>query len=301
MKYRDRGPDLFTVKTKARFLTHGMKTKATLYALLPLPARAGETLSLLTAALCAAYGPEKVFEGWTLFGSPVRPPRAAALLFLLAGMLFALFYHALHFTKTAAFYYRTDRNQPRPRCFISLRWGARALYCSALIAARNVGWLLLLCLPGSATAAALGLMLLKGIPARLFYAGALLSAAQIFAGAAGAFLLSRRYALTRYLMYLNPLLPVREAIRSSALLTRGRLTRAALGELSFLPWRALCLFGPARPFAAAYAGLLSACLCEALYAEDKTRVKTPAVVFLIGKKTKMRLAEGTRRLPASPG
>ena len=100
-------------------------------------------------------------------------------------------------------------------------------------------------------------------------------------------MISGRYCLTRYLMYLNPLLPVREAIRNSVLLTRGKRGLAAACRLSMLPWHFLCLFSFTRPFAFAYTRLTHAVLCETVYAEDKTKAGRPAAVFLINQATRM--------------
>ena len=130
-------------------------------------------------------------------------------------------------------------------------------------------------------------MLQKGLPASLLAAGIALCALQALSGLIAAYCVNRRYCLTRYLLYLNPLMRVNDAVSSGVLLTRGKRGLAAVCGMSALPWKALGMLLPARPFCRAYVSLLETVLCETVYAEDKTKVNAPAVTFYIGKNTKI--------------
>jgi hypothetical protein len=282
---------MFAIKTKARWLTHGAKTKTMLLSLPPLAAGSAAAVCFLLAGMTAFYGAAAVFETYPFAPFLAAVPalaQAVPALFFTLGALFTLCRSALWFTLLASFYYRTDQNQTRPVRFLSLKMGARALACTAQLTVRKCGWGLLLFSPALLTAGTLyALLRFRGLPPVLFYAGAGLAFGQTAAGAGAYFVLTGRYCAARYLMYLNPLLGVREAIRSSVLLTRGKRGLAAAVRLSMLPWQALCLFSLTRPFAFSYVRLTHAVLCETVYAEDKTKVGKPAVTFLVNGRTRV--------------
>ena len=278
---------MFAIKTRARYLTHGAKIGAAFFSLLPKAALSGCAVCFLYGALCSVYGADAVF-GALPAASFLRahPAAAAAAVWLLFGasVLLFLFSRALRFALLAYYYHKADPNQPRAHCFISLRTGVRSLYCDLQLGLRRCGWLALLLLPAAVTGVVLYVLLrFRGLNVTLFAAGCALTAAQAATGAAAAFFVNRRYCMTRYLMYLNPMMRVKDAVRNGVLLTRGKRAAAALCRLSALPWMVLSAFLPARPFCRAYVSLLDAVLCETLFAEDKTKVCAPAATFYIGK------------------
>ncbi len=280
---------MFAIKTRARYLTHGVKTKAALFSLLPKAARAGWAASLLMGVLCAAYGADTVFSDTPVlycFRSEIAIS-AAPWAFFLTAVLFLLFHRSLRFALMALYCRSADKNQPRAGAFISLKTGVKALYCDLRLGLLKCGWAALLLLPAAVTGASLFFLLQKGLPASLLAAGTALCALQALSGLAAAYCVNRRYCMTRYLLYLNPLMRVNDAVSSGVLLTRGKRGLAALCGLSALPWKALGLFLPARPFCRAYTSLLNTVLCETVYAEDKTKVNAPTVTFYIGKNTKI--------------
>ena len=279
----------FNVRTRARALTHGVKGKALCFSLLPAFALLGAGVSILLAVLCGVYGARTVFAGWFFVPFLETHPAAATaapLLFGIAAAVFLLFFSACRFALQAVFFYRTAPDLFRPHCFLSFPRGARTLYCDLMLILLKCGVFLLLAAPGGVTAGVILLQLRgQGLPPPLFYTGAGIALAQLLCAAAAAFVLNGRYYLTKYLLYLNPLLPARDAIRSSVLLMRGRLKETARCRLGALPWILLRLFWPARPFAFAYTGMLRAVLCETLYAEDKTKRRTPSVRFIIDQRS----------------
>ena len=279
---------MFAIKTRARYLTHGVKTKAALFSLLPKAAFAGCAASLLMGVLCAVYGADTVFSDtpvsqWFQKKSAVN---AAPWVFFFTALLFLVFYRSLRFALLALSCHRADKNQPRAGSFISLKTGVRTLCCDLRLALLKTGWLALFSAPACTTGIVVFLLLrYRGLPAPLFTAGVALCALQGLAGIAAAYVVNRRYCVTRYLMYLNPLLRPKDAVSSGVLLTRGKRRLAALCGISALPWKILGLFPPARPFCRAYVSLLNTVLCETVYAEDKTKAHAPAVTFFIGKRS----------------
>lgn len=279
----------FGIRARARLLTHGIKGKTLLFSVFPVITLFGAAISGLMAILCGCYGAGTVFEGYAFAPFLKTHPalRAAApLLFGLAAALFLLFHSAFRFALQAVFFYRTAPELFRPTSFLSFPRGGRMLICDLLLALRRGGAFFLLLTPCCATLGAILLQLRgQGMPPRLLSTGLILALAQFLCAGAAAFVLNGRYFLTKYLLYLNPLLPARDAIHSSVLLMRGRLALTARCRIGTLPWHLLRLFWPTRPFAACYTGMLRAVLCETLYGEDKTKGNRPAVQFFIHKKT----------------
>ena len=256
---------MFRIRTEARILSHGIKLKASALRLLCAFALAGAAVSLLLLLLCVCYGAPAVFAGYAFVSSPGMC-RALPWLLAAAFLLYTLFFCALRAALSAVFFSRADPAGARPARFFTLAAGVRELCCALQIFLRGAGWALLFGSPAAVTAVCLSVLLRgEGLPAAALYAGAGLCAAQFLAAGAASFLLCGRYSMTRYLLYLNPLLGVKEAVRSGVLLTRGRLLRVAACRLSLLPWQLLRLFAPARPFAFAYTRLAGAVLCRRMY------------------------------------
>ena len=281
---------MFEIKTKARYLTHGIKTKARLFSFLPLLSLACAAVLGLTGALCAVYGASEVFAGTLVSGMLGRYPWTAkaltAGLFAAAGLcLIARF--SLSFTLRAIFFHRTDKNQTRPVSFVSFGAGVKALACETALFFLKTGTVLVLLIPAAGTVL-LTLALLRAgtLTKPLLVFGAAAAAAQGAAALAAGYVLNRRFCLTRYLLYLNPLMGVRAAVGSGVLLMRGKLCFAAGCGLAALPWRLGCLFAPTRPFAYSYVRLIDAAMCERLFAEDKYRPGVPAVCFIIDRRSR---------------
>ena len=281
---------MFHIKTKARYLTHGFKTKAQLFSVLPPLALGCGAVFLFPAALCAVYGAKTVFAGSPVYGLLQRYPwtgRAmTAALFTAAGLC-AVAYFSLRFTLKALFYYRTDKNQIRPAHFLSFKAGVKALACGATLFCLKTGTVLLLLTPALGTLLLTAALLFLGALTKpLLFLGAGTALVQIAAALATGYVLNRRYCLTSYLLYLNPLMRVKEAVSSGVLLMRGKLLFSAACGLAALPWRALCLFSVTRPFAYSYTRLMDAVMCETLFAEDKYRPGVPTVCFIINKNSR---------------
>ncbi|MBQ7638765.1 MAG: DUF975 family protein [Clostridia bacterium] len=280
---------MFEVKTRARVLTRGAKIKGTLLFFAAALPFAGFVLSALLFLLCAFYGPEKTLETWEIMKRyPNLCSNGATAFFLLSAVLFLLFFSSLRFAGKAWFYYITDRNQSRPKSFISLKTGAKMLYCGVLTRIKELAFFALLCAPGLVSAMLVFIFMNgKGIPETALYFGAAATAAQLFSGAVGAFIVSGRYYMTEYLLYLNPLMGVKDAVRSSSGFMRGKLFSTALFRLGMLPRLITEFFPFSFPFAHSYVSLLHAVMREKIFAEDKTKVKSPAVTFYIDKKSRI--------------
>ncbi|MCH5197740.1 MAG: DUF975 family protein [Oscillospiraceae bacterium] len=281
---------MFEVKTRARILTHGSKTKGVLLLILPAAAFTGLIISVLLFILCSYYPAETVFEGWFFSQTIKNNPAFSVFIkyfFLFCSVLFLLFFSSLRFTLMAYFYYRTDKNQSRPKSFISLKTGAKNFRCGAFLFLIKTAYFALFLLPGAISSAVIYMLVnSRGIPAATLYTGLAVSFIQLIAAIAAAFIFFGRYYMTEYLLYLNPLMSVREAVISSASLMRGKLFSTALFRLQMIPWLALKQVIFILPFALSYSSLLRAVMREKIFAEDKTKVNSPAVSFYINKKSK---------------
>lgn len=281
---------MFEVKTRARFLTHGTKTKGLLFFFLPLAAFIGFVISLILFVLCSCYSAETVFEGWFFANFLKNNPLLSAAVkyfFLISSALFLLFFCSFRFVLNAYFYYKTDKNQSRPKSFISFKTGAKMLYCRFFLFTLKTGYLVLFMLPGILSASVIYMLLIRyGIPSRTLFTGLAATALQFLAAISASYIFFGRYYMTEYLLYLNPLMSVREAVLSSAMLMRGKLISTAFFKLGTLPWITLRAIIFAFPFSLSYVYLLKAVMREKIFAEDKTKVNAPAVSFYINKKSK---------------
>ena len=228
---------------------------------------------MLLSALCLYSGAPAVFGDCPFArGLFARPGAARALpwLLLAAGVLFLWLYGTLRGRLLAAFYTRAAGASPAPAHGFP-RTGVRTLLCDALTALKKAGWLALLSLPAAGTALCGYLLLCAGaLTPPLLVCGAALTGMQLCAGAVCAFIISRRYCLTHYLLYLHPHMRLRDAFAHSVLLTRGKRLRTAAYAALTLPWLFFGLLPPAAPFVFVYTGLIRAVVCETLRREAET-------------------------------
>lgn len=185
--------------------------------------------------------------------------------------------HYAYFRKTEIFRVVDRANGNR----FTLRAARR--YTAALWRVRflKICWALLFFAPAFLCAAAV-LYLLKssGDPVVinvLTAASALLAAV----GAVCLFIAGSRYVLVGYLLWLNPLIPAREAVVSSAALCEGKMLYIALNRLSLAGWRLAGLLPVILPFSVTYCAFCSAVFTVRLFGEDKRRVRSLPVTFYI--------------------
>lgn len=192
-------------------------------------------------------------------------------------------------------YYSLDRKQTRPKRILTTGYAVKYIRASVEVACRKLLWLILFALPFAVTLY-FGSGVLKtpetfdGIfPVYIIALAVLFSGGILFYSVAAA-----RYELTAYLLYLNPMLPAKEAVISSAKLTEGKLLYIAVKKLSMLPWMITEILIIPLPFAVVYRKYYSAVLDERIYGENKKNsiVKKPAVTFYINGKTRMAEADG---------
>ena len=240
------------------------------------------------AFLCLAYGTDTVLA---YSGLERLSGRYAAViipvLLLLAGAVITVFALALAFYAKACIYYSLDRNQTRPKSLLRPSQALRYCRCRAGVTVRGALWLLAYAAPAVGLFFALrygtAAWLTPVIRAVLWTTDALFAVAGL-----GFFAVTvSRYCMADYLLYLNPLMPPKEAIRSSVRLTQGKLLAIAARRLSLLPWALTELLILPLPFAAVYRRFCAAALCERLFGEDKRRVPRPAVVFYINRRSKI--------------
>ena len=240
------------------------------------------------AVLCFAYGTDAVLVYAGLPWLTGRFSLLVPLALLAAGATLLLFGFAFSFYAKAWVYYAMDKNQTRPGSLLRPSQALRYLRCRAGIAARRALWLALYLLPAAALFAALRYW--QGDPRlkeAVFAVLAVTDALFALAGAGFYAVASSRYCMAEYLLYLNPLLPPKEALASSVKLTQGRLLAIAARRLSLLPWALAELLVLPLPFAAVYRRFCAAALCERLFGEDKRKAPSPAVVFYVNRRSKI--------------
>ena len=252
-------------------------------------------VTVVPAALCLFYGTGTVLAnaGLAWLAGPYMNVLIPAAL-LAAGTLIFLFAFAFAFYAKAWVYFTLDRNQTRPKSLLKPSQALRYVRCRVGVAARRALWFALYALPAAVLAAVLYLSDSAGWTEGVF--AVLCAADAVFALAGLAFfaVASSAYCLTDYLLYLNPLLPPGEAIRSSVDLTRGRLPAIAARRLSRLPWLLAGLLVLPAPFAFVYRRFCAAALCERLYGEDKRKAPSPAVVFYVSRRSRIVEAGGSQ-------
>lgn len=250
-------------------------------------------VTVAPAVLCVCCGTGAVLEqaGLEKLAGPYTNALIPAML-LCSGALIWLFAFAFAFYAKAWVYYALDHNQTRPKSLLKPSQALRYLRCRALAAAHRAMWLVLYLLP----AAVLFAVLHYGRTAAWMTDGifiVLCAAETVFllAGLGFFAVASSSYCMADYLLYLNPLLPPAEAVRSSVALTKGKLPAVAARRLTQLPWALAELLILPAPFAFVYRRFCAAVLCERLYGEDKRRAPAPAVVFYINRASRIREAE----------
>ena len=276
----------------ARRKMKGQIVMSCLRALLPAALLLLAAVTAVPAALCLCYGTGTVLAnaGLERLSGPYGNVLIPAALLATAAVI-AVFACAFSFYAKACVYYALDRNQTRPKSLLKPSQALRYVRCRVGVAARKVMWLALYAAPAAVLTAVLYFSDTAAWTGGVFVV--LCAADAVFAVAGLAFFAaaSSAYYLTDYLLYLNPLLPPGEAIRSSVGLTRGRLPAVAAGRLSRLPWLLAELLVLPAPFAFVYRRFCAAALCERLYGEDKRKAPSPAVVFYVSRRSRIVEAE----------
>ncbi|MBQ7689095.1 MAG: hypothetical protein IJT27_07770 [Clostridia bacterium] len=286
---------MYAVKIRALMLNKNVAKRACGYGLLAFFAASSAAVSFLLAGLCVAYSPDALFEGYPLYAAAAAflPPFFFGLALTAAGVLFSVFAAAFSFAFRAVFYHAEDPVRHRPARFLFFLAGVKFLYCSLTLAAKKTGTLFFLLLPPAVTAAAIRLLLrFYGLPPAVLKTGMGVVAAQTLLSAVGAWILNGRTVPVRYLLYRDPLLKVRRAIKEAEQITNGKLLYTARVRLSLAPWFFAAFLLLPLPFAVSHRGLSMAVLCAGLCGETPQNAASPGVVFYIDRQSKLQPAEG---------
>lgn len=279
------------LKLNALRLRRGTCGKAALYALPALLAGGGAAVSFLLAGLCLVFSPDAVFAAYPLYdrAAALVPAGAFPAALIAAGLFFLVAAADFAFCFRAVFLHAADRDGRRPRSLLSFRVGCRALYCALRLFFTRAGMLLILCAPAALTAAA-GILLLqkRGMTPGLLLLTAAVGTVQLLTGLLVWAVLRERHAMTWFLLYQNPLLTGREAIRSGVLLTDGQLAAAALAAARTLPWLLTAPLLIPLPFAVTYRQTQRALICKKIYGENRRVPVSPAVTFYISSRSSFR-------------
>ena len=239
------------------------------------------------AVLCAVYGTETVLQsaGFSYGADGFAAAAIPAALFA-AGAVLLCFTAASAFYARAWFYYYLDKNQTRPKSLLKPSQAVRFIRCRARTAFFRLMWSVLYYFPAGVITLLIVFFVKNGVGMAVL---TVICAADVLAAAAGTVfcvVTSSRYYLADYLLYLNPLMPPREAVMSSVKLTEGKLCLITAKRLSLIPWGLAELLILPLPFAAVYRRFCAAALCEMIFGEDKRKVRTPAVVFYVSGKSR---------------
>lgn len=245
---------MFSIKLKARRMSHGRKAAATLFFELRLLAGLSAAVCFLSAAFLPFGGRAPVAFGVTL---PV-PVAAAGL--TAAGALFLLFDKT---AKAGLFDYLPQPDPAKdPISFLSLRRGARQLAGDALVFARSVCLLLLLCLPAAVSFLCVTALTFSALlPVRAIRTGLLLSGAQVGAALVAFAVLRQQYAMTGFFLRRFPRLSPAKALSRSREAVRRRPWLLPEMRLHTLGWRLFGALGVSIPFVLTYTALTDQ-LCQ---------------------------------------
>lgn len=285
---------VYAYKLKSARLVKGMRLVCVLHCLAFLIVLCSALTLAAAGAFCAVYGAKNALDGvFALLGIPMPSVPNAVYVFLLLSLAAFLFVCAasLSFALKARFFYAADKNQARPRSFVSFAAGRRYLRYKRKALRKKAALFCRFTLPFFAECLLVGVWLYRYGAQRLTVVlCACLLGVSLAAALVCVFVRCRCCDEAVYLMFLNPKLPPEDAISSSEEKTEGKLIALAGCKLSLLPKKLACLLIFPLPVLLPRAGVFFALVCERLYGEDKRRVKLPAVTFYINKKTKMEEA-----------
>lgn len=288
---------LYELKLKTARLCKGIRLKCLLLRLAFFSVFFSACVCLITAVLHLCYGADGISGGVLgLIGVPVNDVSCTvftAVLFA-AGAFLSVCAAALSFTLKAEFFYAADKNQSRPKSFLSFGNGIRFLRYRIIVLAKKTALFIRFMFPFGLQVFIVALIMnIYGLERfSTAVCGIVLLFTLVFSLFCF-FVRCRLYDTGVYLMYLNRMLSPSDAVLSSEEKTAGRLLSLAVYKIWLIPKKIAGLFFMSSVFAVPFAGVFNALVCEKLYGENKKKVKQPAVTFFINKKTKMMLPETT--------
>ena len=275
---------MFDLKQRAYFRLDKQKKNALRCAFFASYMRLCAILSFTVASLC-------VFRDTAQIRLDARPPAtlfryAGGMLPAVPAMLGTAYTLAASTFSFALLSLLADQHEGRERTFADVLNplnGSRYLLFG-LEKTAAVCRLLLLCFwPASITAALLTFLLRTGCPFLLLAGGLSVLAMQTLLCAAVFCVQYQQFSVAPYLLCKNPMLPVSEALLSSALLTEKKRFKLMLFRLRTLPLRLIAAPILPAPSARAILSALEATVSESIYDERNVETGSAAVVFYVGR------------------
>lgn len=274
------------LKVRARLIVKGRIMKLWAEGVLPFVLSAISFLVFLVPLFCIFYTPTGVlpyFENNAAAAVSGGLAAAALLLFL-----FALIRKCY---SEASVFFSLDKNGTAPESYYKFSQGLRFMRMKILILFYKLLWGTVFMFPSvflfyTLFAVTLTSDMIKSVFFILLAAGTVL----FICGLLFFYSVNSRYFLCEYLFYLYPLSPAGSIVKSSVLLSTGKLLYITRCRLSIIPWKLFGIFIFTLPFSRAYAKCIRAVTAEYIYGERKCRTKKPAVVFYIGKHSVFELA-----------
>ena len=217
---------------------------------------------LIVPVMSIFYSPAEIFGD-----VDIRLFYIADGVFIGSSLLFALFSYGerLHFCATVCS--ALNENSAKAGSLRNFGTVIRFFMCRILISVKKLCNTMLFFSPFFVISAITlsGLVVNENIIKSVFITLIILSAALFVVGAVFSVTVNGRYFLCDYLFWLNPRMPVRSLIKTSADFTKGRLISIACHSAVLFPWKILRLFPPATPFASVYTKACDLCKSKRLY------------------------------------
>lgn len=203
-----------------------------------------------------------------------------------AAVLF-LFYFLFAFCTRASYFSLSDSTLLPEESVCKFSCAVRYMKCRFCVALYRLSWALLFFLPGMVTLlfTFCEIMLSGGIIKSVFFVLICASLALLSGGGIFYFVVSSRYFLTDYLLYISPLQPVREVVASSVMLMKGKLIYVSLLRLYLIFSSVGALIPFLAPRYCALYGCMRVLVAEKIYGRRETAKKQTPVVFYINKKS----------------
>lgn len=276
------------IRVRARLMMKGKTMRLWFKSIIPFLLFLISFLVFLIPLFSIFYTPSDVLPYFDKSTAAVISPVLAAAALLL--FLFALIRKCY---SEASVFFSLDKNGIAPESYYKFSQGLRFMRMKILVMFYKLLWGTVFMLPCmflfyTLFAVTLTSHMIKSIFITLLISGILL----FICGLCFFYIVNSRYYLCEYLFYLYPLSSAASIVKSSVLLSRGRLLYIALCRLSLIPWRLSGLLIFTLPFSRVYAKCIKAATADFIFGERKCSRKKPAVVFYIGKFSVFEPADG---------
>lgn len=253
---------MFEIKIRARLIVKNRYLIFFLRELLSLFYGLSFLLLLAVPVMNIFYSSEEIFGA-----ADIRLVYLINAVLVLSAIFFAFFSFGEKLYFRAILCSRLEKNAPKASSLRNIKTVIRFAVCRILILIKKLVNRIIFFMPFSVMLfiTVTGLVMQENMLSGIFLALVILTAALFVLGAAFSFAVNKRYFLCDYLFCLNPRMPVRSLIKTSADYTKGRLLSIAYYSAVLLPWKILQLFPLTAPFCVAYTNACNLCKAYQIY------------------------------------